>query len=126
MLDDLRLVFFVRKIELERDEALASTVLEVLYGVLVTGVVRNNEKEPIRGIDDQAELVDRQSPAVVGQGVDDDSRVLPCFDNFVQVADTAGFHGSGQGAVLPTSAFSVKQVTADEVGCSEVLRGRPR
>ena len=43
MLDDLRLVLFVRKIEFERDEALAGAVLEVFNGVLVTGVVRDDQ-----------------------------------------------------------------------------------
>ena len=94
--DNLRFMLFIREIELQSHETLSSAVLKVFDRVLVTGVVRNYQQEAIGRIENRAQLVDGQSPAVVSKRVDDDGSVLACLYDFVQVADAARLHGARQ------------------------------
>ena len=107
--------------ELDRHEALAGGVLEVLERALVAGVVGDNQEEALRRLDDLAELLDRQQAAVVGERVDEDGGVLARLDDLVEVADGAGLHRAGQGAVDPAGGVALQEVAADEVGGGEVL-----
>ena len=83
MRDDRRLDVGGREIEIQRHEPLPRAGLEVLDGVLVARVVADDELEARRGLDQLARLVDRQQPAVVGERMDDDDRVLPRLDDLV-------------------------------------------
>ena len=120
-LDDRRLVFGRRKIEIERDEALPRARLQVLEHALVAGVVRDHQLESRRGVQQLAGLVDRQHAPVVAQGVQDDHRVLARLDHLVEVAQRALAHGTGQRPVLPGRAVVADQEAADEVAGAQVV-----
>src|SRR4029453_13835283 len=74
--DDARLDVTRRVAELERDEALAGGLLQVLHHALVAGVVGQDEKEIGMRLEQLAGLVDRQEAAMVGERMDQDDRVL--------------------------------------------------
>ncbi|MNH16525.1 hypothetical protein D3C79_761710 [compost metagenome] len=48
-------------------------------------------------------------------------RVLTRLDHFVEVADAAFAHRTGQRPVLPPGALGADQVTADQVRCAQVI-----
>ena len=102
--DDLLLDVGRREVELDGDHALAGRVLEVLEHALVAGVVRHDEAEPRRRVEDDAEPVDRELAAVVGERVDHDGGVLARLDDLVEVADRALADGPGQRTVDPASS----------------------
>jgi len=73
------------------------------------------------GVDDFALLVEREDPSRVGQGMDDDGRVLASFDDFVQIADASVSNREGERSVVPGRACGIEEVTPDEVGRGHVL-----
>ena len=63
----------------------------------------------------------RKLPAVVGERVEHDGRVLAGLDDLVEVADRALPDGSGERTVDPTRVATLEQVAADEIGGREVV-----
>ena len=116
-----RLELARRVVELERDEALARRVLEVLEHALVARVVRDDEQEVVVRLEDLAALLDRQHAAVVGERVDEDGGVLARLDDLVEVADRAGAHRARERPVDPDRLVALEQVAADEVAGGQVL-----
>ena len=110
-----------RVVELDRDEALAGAVLEVLEGALVARVVGDDQQEALGRLQHLRALLQRQQAAVVGQGVDEDGGVLARLDDLVQVADGAGLDRTRQRAVDPARRLALEQVAADEVAGREVF-----
>ena len=96
-------------------------VLEVLEGALVARVIGDDQEEAFGRLQHLGALLDGQEAAVVGQGVDEDGGVLARLDDLVQVADGAGLHGTGEGAIDPARRFALEQVAAYEVACREVF-----
>ena len=68
-----------------------------------------------------AEALDGELPPVVGEGMQDDRRVLTGFDHLVEIADRALTHGTGQRTVNPDRLVTPQQIPADQVGCGEVV-----
>jgi hypothetical protein len=66
-------------------------------------------------------LVERQGAPMVGQGVDDDRRVLARFDDFVEIADGTNARRGGQRSVEPARAVGFEQVAPDQVGRGHVF-----
>ena len=119
--DDLGLAVARRVVELERDEALAGRVLQVLQDALVAGVVGDHEQEVGVRLEDLAALVDRQDAAVVGERVDQDDRILTRLDDLVEVADRAASDGLRERAVDPDRLVALDQIAAHEVGAGQIL-----
>src|SRR5581483_10468463 len=53
--------------------------------------------------------------------MDDDDRVLACFDDFVEIADAAAAHGARERTVEPFGAGRRQQIATDEVRRGEIL-----
>ena len=122
--DDLLLDVGRREVELDGNHALARRVLQVLEHALVSGVVGHDEAEARRGVERDAEAIDRQLAPMVGERVEHDGRVLTGFDDLVEVADGAVAHGAGERAVDPRGLARLQQEPADEVGGREVVMAR--
>src|SRR6266542_3523548 len=70
--DDLLLDVGGWEAQLDRHHALAGRVLEVLEHALVAGVVGHDQAEAGGGVEDDAEAIDGELPAMVGERVDHD------------------------------------------------------
>ncbi len=119
--DDLGFLLARRVVELDGNEALPGGVLQILQRALVARVVGNHQQEPVSRLDHLPQLLDREQPAVVGQRVDEDRRVLPRLDHFVEVADGANLDRAGQRPIHPVGAVRVEQVAANQVARRQVL-----
>src|SRR5262249_36454054 len=107
--------------ELDGDHPLACRVLEVLEHALVPGVVRHDQAEPGRSVEDQTEPLDRQLTAVVGQWMKHDGCVLTGLDDLVEVADGTLANGSCQGALDPLGFTPAQQGAPDEIRWRQVI-----
>src|SRR5262249_45919231 len=119
--DDLRFELLAGVRELERDEALAGAVLQVLQRALVAGVVGDDEQEALARVDVLAALRDGKDAAVVGERMDEDGRVLPGLDDLIEIADGAGLHRASEGTIDPAGRVTFEQVAADEIAGGEVF-----
>ena len=66
-------------------------------------------------------LLERQEAAIVGQGMDDDGRVLAGLDDLVEIANGALANGPGQRPIVPDRVVALEQEAADEIGGGQVL-----
>ncbi len=71
--------------------------------------------------DDLVLLLERKDAPVVGQGMDDDGRVLPSLHDLVEIADGAGPDGERERPVVPDRAVGIEEEAADEIGGGHVL-----
>ena len=65
-----------------------------------------------------------QHAARVGERMDHDGGVLPCFDDLVQIADGAVTHGERERPVLPLRPARIQQMTAHQVRARHVFVAR--
>ena len=94
--------------------------------MLIARVVRDHELEAGRRVEDLARLVERQDAPVVGQRMDDDDRVLPRFDDLVEVADRAVPRGQRERAVEPHRVAASNEIAAGEVARRQIVVARDR
>lgn len=121
MRNDRHLVLGVGEIEVDRNEALPRTRLQVLQHALVAGVVRDDQLES-GGCDHRlAGLVDRQDPAVVGERMQHHDGVGTCLDELVQIADCAFAHGARERSVLPEGSVMPHEEASHQVAGAEVV-----
>ena len=66
-------------------------------------------------------LFKRQDAPRIGQGMNDNGRVLPRLNDLVEVADGPKTHGERQRAVMPHRACGLEQVTSGKVGRRHIL-----
>lgn len=76
---------------------------------------------PRAGLPEEIGTVEEQRAPVVGERMQDGQRVVAGFDDFVQVADSAGIHGPGQGPVVPDDIAAGDEEPADEIGTGEIV-----
>ena len=98
-----------REIEVDSDEALSRALFEILDRVLVPGVVRDHELKTGSSLDQLTRLLDRQDAAIVGERMDDDDRVLPRLDDFVEIADAAMPRRDRQRTVGPDGLLAMDE-----------------
>jgi hypothetical protein len=113
-----------RIIKFDGYETLPSAVLQVLQRALVAGVVGEHQQEPFSSFEQFTFLFHRQYPAVVGQWVNQDCRVLAGLDDLVQVADATGFDCPCEGAINPNGLVAFEEVSTNEVAGGQVLMAR--
>ena len=127
-----RFAIRMRKVEVQRHEALPGAGLEVLQHALIARIVGNDQLKAGRGLDVSPVLSIGSMRRWSVSGMKHDHRVLPRLDDFVQIADGAFPNGAGQRAVLPHRAVVANQKSADEVAGvrsswhDTVTSGRPR
>ena len=119
--DNLGLDLRCRKPELQGDEALPRAGLEVLEAVLIARVVRDDELEAWRRIQDLARLVERQDPSVVGQRMDDHDRVLPGFDDLIEVADGPVPRCQRERAVEPDGVAPSNEIPSRQIARRQIV-----
>lgn len=119
--DNFRLHAWRRKFELECDEALPRTQLEILYGVLIPGIVGSHKLKTCCRLYQLTRLVDRQDLAIITECMSHDDGVLTRFDQLIQVADGANPCGDRERSVCPHSFAATDQVTASEITCGEIV-----
>jgi hypothetical protein len=124
--DDLP--FHIRgwKVEVYHHEPLPSARLQVLEGVLITGVVRSDNLKPGRRLDDLATLLDREQSAVVGERMDHDHDVLPRLDNLIQVAERSMSRGERECPILPDRLATTDEKPTGEIARGEIVMARDR
>src|SRR6185295_14742046 len=114
-LDDRGLTFRRGEVEVERYESLPCAGFQVLQHALIARVVRHDQLKARCSLDRLAGLVDRQDASMVGQRMQYDYRVLPRFDDLIEIADCALAYRSREQAVLPYRTVVANQEAADQV-----------
>ena len=109
------------EVELDGHHPLPRRVLQVLEHTLVAGVVGHDEAEGGGGVEGDAEAVDRELAAMVGEGMQDNRRVLTGLDDLVQVADGTLAYGARQRAVDPRRVAALQEEAPDQVGRRQVV-----
>ena len=109
------------EVELDGHETLTGRLLQVLENALVAGVVGDHQLEPGRRLQRDAEPVDGELAAMVGERVDDHRGVLAGLHDLVQITDGALAHGPGQRPVHPGRLPALQQVAPHQIGRGQVL-----
>src|SRR3989449_8803403 len=119
--------FYLRRwiVELNRHEALLRALLQILEHTLVPRVIRNHQEEVVGRFENLAFLFNRQEATIVAQGMDDDRRVLPRLDDFVQIDDRAMLHAERQRPINPDRLLALEQIPSHPIGGGEDFRGGP-
>ena len=76
-------------VKLDRHETLFGARLQILEHTLIAGIVGNHEQEVFCGFDDLAFFLDRQEPTVIAERMNNDRRIFPRLDHFVEVHNRA-------------------------------------
>src|SRR5262249_17147573 len=110
-----------RVCKLQPHEPLASRLFQILYYTLIAGIIRDDEHELGRRVKNRTSLLDGQNPPVVGQGMDENDRVLTGFYDLVQIANGAVLYRECKRTIVPYSLISLKEKAAYQVGRRKVF-----
>ena len=66
-------------------------------------------------------LFNRQEPAIVAQGMDDDCCILARLHDFVQIDDRAVLHTERQRPIDPDRFLALEQIPSDQIGGGEIF-----
>ena len=109
------------KIEAQSDETLASGGFQALEQILVAGVVGDHQHERRRRRQNFASPFDGQHPPVVGQWMQHHRGVLARLHHFIEVANAAFAHRSGQRPVAPDGGAAVQQMPPHQIGGRQIV-----
>lgn len=110
-----------RIVELDGHKPLLGAGFQVFEHTLITRIVGDHQQKVIGGLDDLPLLFDRQKTTVVAERMDNDSRVLACFDYLVEIHDRAVLHTQCQRAIDPDRILPLEEIATDEIRCCEVF-----
>src|SRR4051794_37238910 len=114
------------KAKLDAHHALPSRVLEILQQALISRVVGHHQLELGWRLKRDIQAVDGQYAPMISQRMQDNRRVLPGFDDLVQIADRPGSHRTGKGTVGPYGAVALEEKASNKVRRRQVLMARHR
>jgi hypothetical protein len=89
--------------------------------MLITGIVRNHDLETWSGLNQFASFIDRENTPIVRQRVDNDHRILPGFNHFIEIADCASANGTRERTVLPYGSVVAYQKAAYEIRRGQII-----